>query len=252
MFEKFKNYFILAAVVLVAVFCFYIGKHFHDNEIADLSSRLASSEKTVEIDKGLFAKKTEELTDLKDLIAKLGVENESLSQQIKKSKAEVIALDQLVLKWKNAYEAEVSAHQSVDPSNPERKRVDFSGSVGPIHVDGYTLTDPPKAFLKWIQTEPLKITVAIVKNYNGTLSTLVTTSNKDIDVDISNASFDPHALSPKWYQRLWVDGGIDFYNNKSFRFGLSYKQDKWSVGTSCSTDLSSFGCGLTLGFRIFK
>lgn len=248
---------VLIAVAVIGAKIFYgCGRDSRADEVAELTTKLVSSERTVEIEKGLFAIKTVEVEDLKDLLSKLGEENEELAATVRKGQMEVIALNELVIKWRRAYEAAVKATQTeeppVDPGGPPRKRVEFAGAVGPIHVEGHTMTDPPEAYLRWHQVDPLRITVAITKNRDGTYSTIVGTSDDAIEVDIRNAVLDLSSLRPRWYQRLWAEAGVDLVGDRSVRAGLSYRWDRWSVGASCQTSADTSGCGASLGFRIFK
>lgn len=246
----------LAGLLAVGYVGYGCGRRSQDAAIAELTTKLATSEQTVEIEKGLYAKKAAEVEGLNDLITKIGAENTALAETVKKGQMDVIALNALVLKWKKAYEAEVNAHQTeeppVVPGDPPRKRVDFSGRVGPISVVGHTLTDPPTAFLKWEQTDPLRITVAVTRNRNGTYSTLVNTSNDEIAVDIQSAVVDLSSLRPRWYQRIWVDAGVGLLMGQGANLGLSYRFDRFALGVSCSVWKDGKACGLTAGYRIFR
>lgn len=244
----------LALAVVVIVVLREIDSR--NDRIADLTTKLITTEQTREIEKGLYAKKLIEVDDLKDLISKLGEDNERLGRLIKDGQVEVIALNQLVIQWKRAYEAVVAAHQSeeppVVPGDPPRKRVDFEGAVGPISVIGHTLTDPPQAFLKWTQIDPLRITVALTKNKDGTYSTIVDTSSDEISVDIKNAVLDLSSLRPKWYQRFWLDVGADALGERSANVGLTYLGDRHGLGLSCRLGEESRACGASYHLRLFK
>ncbi len=227
-----------------------------DDQIADLITKLSTSEQTREVEKGLFAKKVTEVEDLKDLLSKLGEENSDLAELVKKGQMDIIALNQLVIKWKGAYYAVLNGHQTeeppVTPGDPARKRVDFDGPVGPMRVWGHTLTDPPVAYLNWEQVSPIKITVGITKNRDGTYSTIVDTAPPGLGVEVTNALLDLSSLRPKWYQRIWVDLGVDGLGDRGVSAGLSYRLDRWSLGASCRTTADERSCGLTAGFRVFR
>lgn len=255
-----KRYWAIALVVLGLLAVGYVGygcgKRTASGKIADLTTRLVTSEQTVEVEKGLYAKKSAEVDDLKDLVSKLGEDNQTLQKLIDDGKMEVIALNELVIKWKKAYKAAVDAHQGEEPpetpGDPPRKRVDFQGPVGPFVVKGHTLTDPAQAWLEIDQVMPLRLKIALTKNRDGTYSTLVDSGTTEVDVDIKVSAIDPKVFDPKWYQRLWLELGADFYGDKAGRVGLSYRWSRWSLGASCTLGQDTSGCGATVGYRIFK
>jgi hypothetical protein len=227
-----------------------------NERIADLITRLATSETTVEIERGLFAKKAEELQGLQDLLAKMGEENAKLSELIKRGEMEILTLNQIIIRWRKAYEAAVAANQTEeppkDPGDPVRKRVTFSGKVGPIKVDGHTLTDPPESWLHLEQIDPIRLTVAVTRNKDGTFSSLVTSSDLEVQADIVVSAVDPKVLGLKWYQRIWLDGAVSMLGDKSASLGVTYHADRWSVGSSCHVGEYGLGCGLTMGYRLFR
>src|SRR5687767_3143243 len=99
-----KKYWAIALVVIGLLAVGYVGygcgKRSAQGQIAELATKLATSEQTIEIEKGLYAKKVAEVEDLGDLINELGEENIKLFKQTVKAEQEVLALNQLVLKWK--------------------------------------------------------------------------------------------------------------------------------------------------------
>ncbi len=251
--------FIAGGIVLVIVILaigYRFGQRSRDAEITELAIKLATSEQTIEISRGVYATQTREIGDLKELIAKVGEENLGLAEQLRRSRAELLTLGTLVVKWKKAYESLLNSTQTeeppVTPGDPPRKRVDFVGDLGPIHASGHTLTDPPQAYLKLEQTRPLRLTVAVARNPNGTWSTYTTSSEENMEVEVALSGVDTGILSPKWYQRIWVDVGADFIGDPRGSIGLSYKFDRVSVGASCSVLADARGCGLTAGYRLFK
>ena len=243
-------------VVLIAIIVYVgysLGSRSRANEIAELTLKIAQREKTVEVQKGLYATTIVQLNGLTKLLDSSRDEVKLLKKQLDDAQAQLLTTQQLVIKWKKAYEGELAANQSsdppTDPASPERKRVTFSGLLGPIQVNGYTITDPPEAHVKIQQTKPVILTVSVAKNKDGTWTSYATSSDDNIDVQVSLAGVDTGILSTTWKQRLWVNAGIDVLGDKSASLGLSYHWDRVSFGVRCST---SFGCGADLGFRIFK
>lgn len=248
-----RHWLSFVAVTLLSIVGYECGKRSQRDDISKLRAKLESSEKTLELEHGLFLKR---VTEVQDIASKLDRENQELIRLVKNGKKKIIALNELTLKWKKAYESSVDANQTdvppAIPGEPARKRIDFTGSVGPIKVVGYTMTDPPKAFLKWEQVDPLRLIVSITRNHDKTYSTIVKASSNDIAVDVSSSLLDLSVLRPAWYQMIWVDLGLSFLGDPAASIGLSYHGDRFSFGPSCFAASSAYGCGLVSGVRIFR
>lgn len=247
--------YILGVVVISAVAgAFLVGRgcgaSSAQKQIADLSSQLATTEKTVEVDKGVYATEVEQMSSLESLLTGDSSEIKALKQQLSQTQADLLSTQQIVVQWKNAYEGELAANQSLQG---KRERVDFSGKLGPIAAVGYTLTDPAEAHLSLRQVDPLTLTVSVARQKDGKWSSYVTSSDPNIDVKVNLAAVDPGVLAPTWKQRIWLNSGVDFLGGRSASLGVSYHFDRWSLGVSCSVwDPIDFGCGVTAGFQLFK
>lgn len=245
--------------VLIAVIMaigFKLGSRSRDNEMQELAVRLAANEKTIEIEKGLYATAIVELKHAEGLLDGSRSEVKLLKEQLKKAGAELLTSQQLTIRWKKAYEAALAANQTEEPNpnpgDPVRKRIDFTGTLGPILATGHTITDPPEAYLKLEQIIPLILTVAVAQNKDGTWTSYVTSSDDNIDVQVSLAGVSPRILSQKWYQRIWLDLGAAALGDPGVSVGLSYRGNRYSIGATCLSTGDSSGCGATLGLRIFK
>lgn len=228
-----------------------------NDRIAELATKLISTEQTLEIEKGLFARKSLEAEDLKDLLSKLGEDNAKLQKLIDDAQSEILTLNTLVIKWRKAYYVVLNGSQTETPppvpGDPPRVEVTFDGRAGPLRLWGSTKTNPPQAFLNWEQIDPLKLTVAVVRNRDGTYSTIVNSPDLNVQADITFSGTDPSVLRPKWYQRVWVDFGVEPLGTKGAQAGLSYRMDRWSLGAYCHVDTGEGrSCGLSAGFRLFK
>lgn len=228
-----------------------------DREIATLKTELAKNSETLEIQEGLYATEAIKTFKLQSLLDVSRDEVAKLARHLEDTNAKLLTAEQISIRWKKAYEAALKANQveepPTEPGGQPRKRVDFVGDLGPIRATGHTLTDPPEAFLKLEQTIPLLLTVAVAQNSDKTWSTFVTSSDENIDVKINLAGVNPLILSPKWYQRLWVEIGASFLGDPVGTVHVGYYGDRFSVGATCYTAGSSAnGCGATLGYRIFK
>lgn len=250
---------VLAGVLAIGYVGYGCGQRSRANEVSDLTTKLAESEKTNQIKDDLYATTILELDDTKKILDTSRTEVATLKKTLDDMQAQLLTTQQVAVKWKNAYEAELSAHQSDGGSgsgsdgNPvERKRVDFSGDLGPIHAEGHTLTDPAEAHLKLSQIRPLILTVSVARNQDGKWQSFVTSSEPNMSVDVNLAAVDPGVISPTWKQRIWLTGGVDFLMGERASLGLSYQFDRVSLGADCSAWVNGHGCGLTVGYRLFK
>jgi hypothetical protein len=241
---------VLLAVGAVGYIFYGCGARSRDDEVAEIATRLAANETTLEIQRGLYATKIVEMGDLTKLLDDTRDEVKALKKQIDASQAQLLTTQQLVVKWKKAFEGAVNAHQS-EPE-PGRKRVDFEKGFGPIGVTGFTLTDPAEGFVSVQQLRPLKLVVAVARNRDGTWASYVTSSEPDMAVDVTLGGVDVGVLSLGWRQRIWIDAGVDFVAGRRVSLGASYRFDRVSLGAACSVWEDGQGCGLTAGFRPFK
>lgn len=255
----------LAGIAVLGAALYDCGKKTADSKVADLTTKLAESEKTIEVKDGLYSTTIVEMTNVKNLLDSSIAAVAGLKKQLDETQAQLLTTQQVSVKWKNAYEAELKAHQkdpcaptATDPapcptSPPEgRTEVDFTGDLGPIHASGHTLTNPAEAFLKLDQIRPLVLTVAVAKNKDGKWQSYVTSSEPNMQVDVNLAGVDPGVTSPSWKQRIWGDVGVDFLMGRRASLGASYHLDRYSIGVSCSVWEGGNGCGLTAGFRLFQ
>lgn len=250
----------LFAVVAVLMIGFKVGDWWRmrktANQISELATTLQKTTETLEITTGLYSKQSFAYQDLAKYLEAKTSEMVALKKQLDDSKASLLTANQLTLKWKRAYEAVLAANQTDAPpvdGGSSRKRVDFEGKLGPIHATGHTLTDPPEAFLKLEQTDPLKLTVAVAQNKDKTWSTFVTSSDPNVNVTVDLAGVNPLVISPKWYQRIWLDVGAAAIGDPAGYLGASWRGDRYSAGALCYASGGSMnGCGATLGVRLFK
>lgn len=241
---------ILALIVVGFLVGNWWSKRVSAVEIARISAQLQKTTETLELSTGLYTKVVAEYSNLVDAFQGSANEIVALKKQLKDSQAELLTANQLTLKWKKAYEALLDSQQSEEGG---RKRVDFSGRLGPIKATGHTLTDPPETYLKLEQVDPLRLTVAVAQNKDKSWSTFVTSSDPNIDVKVDLAGVNPFVFTQKWYQRIWLDLGAAALGDPAGYLGLSWRGDRLSVGAMCYASGGSMnGCGATLGVRLFK
>lgn len=190
--------------LLVAIVWGAIDRASNQAELARLRNEAASKDQTIEIQKGVYSKLSLETEDLRKLLKSKDEQVESLLGQVRKNREDLLAANQLVLKWKRAYEGAVdSANQSTpDTTHPERLRVDFAKDFGYIGVKGWTLVNPPEAWVSVKQLKPLKVTVAVSQDAHQQWHAYATSSDDNTEVEIALAAVNPHILEPKWYENI--------------------------------------------------
>lgn len=251
---------VLVLIIAIMAVGFSVGDWWRTRKsadvIAELATNLQKTTETLEITTGLYSKQSFAYQNLTALFQGKTEEVVALKKQLDDSKAQLLTANQLTLKWKKAYEALLDAHQTDDPPDEDgtvRKRVDFSGRLGPIQATGHTLTDPPEAFLKLEQVDPLRLAVAVAQNKDKTWTTFVTSSDPNMDVKVDLAGVNPLVISPKWYERIWLDVGAAALGDPAGYVGLSWRGERYSMGAMCYASGGSMnGCGATLGIRPFK
>lgn len=245
MLAKIKKYMFVgfALAIVVGGIYLYYKKIQYENEIADLYNKIARQSKTIEVQKDVYEKKTLELRNLNDLLDSLKKDNnvdkktiERLQEEIKKKDLELLAVNRTAIKWKKAYEAEVKANQTNEPGEntddpkDDRIRVEFEKDFGYVGVKGYTLTNPPIAWLRVQQNRPLFLTMGLTQRPDGGWDTLVSSSEENVQVDVKVSAVNPFILVKKWYEKISVDTGLQVqWNSMSPYVGLSYPVGPVSV-----------------------
>lgn len=256
---------VVASILLLNVqACKAKRQHAADlKQIQELAQKLASSEKTVQIDEGLYAKSVLQVKDLIKVLDYADGRLVSLQKQLTESGDKLAAAEELTLTWKKKYEGAVSAHQTPvpgkDPDGPGpeqpvvRQRVDFTKAWGFIGVSGYTMTDPPEGYVTVEQLRPLKLTVGVAKGTDGQWRAYVKSSEDNVNIDISLAAVDIGVMQQKktWRDRLWIDTMLSVVGEKGMGIDLSYRFDRYSVGAGCRS-ADRLSCGVSVGYRPFK
>jgi len=230
---------VFVALLLSAVIIVGVVKKVNDDKVIELQNQIASKDTTIETQKGLYEKLSLQSDDLKDLLDKSDAQNKTLIKALEANREELLTANSLVIKWKHAYEAEVAGHQTeippVNPGGVARKKVEFDKDFGYLVVHGYTLTDPPQAYINVSQGRPLKLTIAVSQDKNGVWRSRTTSSEENMQVEIALASVNPFMLESRWYENIGV--GADLAGGQAGTgfgilagVGASYKIGKFEVG----------------------
>ena len=238
MLGKLHNFVTFGLVLVVATMGIYgfIQKRSLQSKITKLHNEIALNSETIEIHKNAYEKKTAELEDLEDVLRTFESEKDKDAETIRKLRKElkdrgeeILVANRVALKWKKAYEAEAEANQTDEPTDPgsdnpgeTRTRVAFNKDFGYIGVSGYTLTNPPYAWVKVQQNRPLLLTMAVTQAKDGHWSTYVTSSEDNVGVDIKLAAVNPYIFKSKWYEKFSLDFGLDLKSTLYPYAGASY------------------------------
>lgn len=236
---------IVAGTLLTAVVALVVvrgcERRSHERELATLRNRIAEQSRTVELERGLYQRKSVELGDLKKMLDSSRDDQAKVSAEIERQKLEIVALNTLVVRWKRAYEGAVDATQHDPPDQPptipecaeecakHRTMVMFGKEFGPIRVTGHTITNPPEGAVKVEQVRPFELTVALVQAHDGSWSTVVGSSD-DLEVDLSLSAVDPYVFRRRWYERLSVDGTVALGDGLLATVGFAYDVGNISIG----------------------
>lgn len=248
----------VAIVLLVGsiALTFFLTKRANDRKIVALTELLASSQKTQQVDRSLYAVKLLEIEGLTEIIKANRTENESLSKALDGSKAEILSYQRIALRWKSSYEGVLESRQEDAPpvleGDTPRKKVTFEGSLGNVSVSGFTLTDPPAAHMKISQLKPIVLTVSVTEKPDGSFGSYVETSEPDMDVQVQLGAIDLKVVESRWFERISIVGGAHVLGDIGGSLGVSYDVGRLSYGVSCSLFVDRNGCGASIGFRPFS
>lgn len=245
---------ILGIIILIGATMYRCGGRSRDDEIDSLAVKVAQSEKTVEVKQGLYATSLVQMDDAKRLLSQRDSLVTELRKQLDETHAKVLTTERIVVKWKEPMKASVEATETAvaasAPDRPLRRRVDFRHDFGPFLVSGYTLTDPAEGFVSLDQGRPLALVLTVARNRDGTWASYVSSSEKDMAIDVTLGAVDPGILKPSWYQRIWVTSDVVGYPSLAAGIGMEYRGERISFGPQCQFWNGGLGCGLSFGVRL--
>lgn len=250
----------LALALLGIVVWGAIARHSYEKELASLRNEVASKSQTIETQKQVYTKLAQESKKLQDLVDTQNSEVRRLQDQLNKQGEDLLTANQLVVKWKKAYEGKANSGQVdiPDPGNPSivRKKVEFNRDFGMIGVTGWTLTDPPEAWVKVEQLKPLEITLVVSQDADKKWHTYATSSDENTAVDIKLASVNPHVLEPRWYEKIQLNTNLGVGGDGALvGLGVSYQIKQFDLGPAVfftATDRVERYIGLSFGWRPFQ
>lgn len=211
---------IILAGLLVVAGIFYVYERYTKNKMQDeLNNQLAQLSKTLKETETAYSKLGLQVDNIK-------AENKQLQKIIDKKNEEIVALNEVVLHWKDLYFKILNASGGVvDPNTGEvipvepdcekclqnkSFKVEFSQTQDYLKISGYTLYNyqkPSQAFIdvKWVRD--LKLTIILTKNKN-VYKAYVDTNSSDVVPSSVELKVDPSVFDIKWYQRLGVGANV--------------------------------------------
>lgn len=250
----------ILVLIIALVLSMVILHEIHQQELAKLRNQVAQKDTTLEVQKGLYTRLSQEADGLKNLLDGRDSQIAILLEQTKRQHEDLLTANKVALKWREAYQARGDGSQiNVVENEIARKRVEFSRVFGNIRVDGWTLTDPPEYSLRLDQIKPLTLTVAMSQGPDGSWRSYVLSDDPDISAEIQVSAVNSYILQPHWYQRIrlhgFVAGGL---NEPGFGIiaggGVSYEFGRYEIGPMMfvtATDRLDRYLGLAVAWRMF-
>lgn len=266
-----KSTLIFAGVVLlmavVGAIGFTVSSNIAQGKIVALQNEVAKRDTTIEVQKGVYQKLTLQNKDLRELLDKDDVQLKLLQEQLAKSGANLLAANTLIVKLKTDLKSSGNVVvMEPDPKYPDivRLGLDSKDDFAPFRVTGEVVTDcsmeqnnVPSASLKLSQTRPLKLSVVVSQDKDGTWKTSTTSSEENFQIDIGLSAVNPYMLEPKWYEKIGLQAEIAAGSGILVGVGATYKIGKFQVGPkvwgAMNWDLTPRGyAGVTLGWNPFE
>lgn len=251
----------LASLLIVAVLAIGISRHGYESELTSLRNQIAEKDRVVEVQKGVYAKLAVETDGIKKLLDSKDEQVKLLLGELKSRKAEVLTATSMAIAWKKAYEGAAEANQEVvpgtQPTEPgavakERVKVSFHKDFGAVVVDGHTVTDPPEAFVSVKQGKPLRVSLVVSQEKDGSWKTYATSSDENISVDIGLTAVNPKVLEQQWYEKLSLDGSLGIGSGIVAGVGVSYEVGQFDVGPAAWFSTSGQFYGANVSWHPFR
>lgn len=244
---SFRGVLIIAAVLLASAggFAIYhtVTKNSYEARIVELQNDVASRDKTIETQKGVYERLSIQSQDLTKLIGDKDKELSLLKKQLDDRGAEILAINKLVVKLKKDLES-TTGNVVIQPPDPKYPgmvvaKLDSKEDFDPFRLTGEVVVDcnieqgqPPKASLKLGQKRALLISVVVSQDNDGTWRSSTTSSEKNFDIDIALSAVNPRMLEAKWYEKIGLGVDIGVGTNPGFLLGLGayYQIGRFDVG----------------------
>lgn len=226
----------------------------------ELQNKLAERDETIEVQKNVYQKLSIQSKDLSKLLDEKDEELTRLKSQLKNSGDELLTASSLIVGLKKELQsARKAALAPQDPENPGKIEVKFDSDkdFSPFRVTGSTIGDcgrveEPTYNVKLLQEKPIKLSVVVSQQKDGSWRTSATSSEESIGVDISLASVNPFVLEPKWYENIGLNLDIGVGTGPGFLAGtgVSYRFGKFDVGPRVWVTIDPHGVSPYFGAQL--
>jgi major membrane immunogen (membrane-anchored lipoprotein) len=260
---------VVAGVLLTAALAFAgymtIREHQYSARIVELQNQVAQRDKTIEVQEGVYQRLTQQSKDLDQLLKDKDAELTSLRNQLKKQGSELLTANTLIVKLrKDLQDARDVPVVAVDPAKPGVKQVniDTNERFDPFQVTGKVDIDcdTSKAHydVKLSQRSPIRFSVIVSQDKDGTWRSSATSSTKLFDVEIALAGVNPYLLEEKWYEKLSVvtEFGVGTNPGILAAVGADFEIGKFDLGPRVwavvDTHSASPYFGLSFGWHPFR
>lgn len=181
----------------------------HSARIVELQNQVAARDNTIEVQEGVYQKLTLQTDDLTKLLDNKDAELMTLRNQLKKQNSELLSVNTIVVKLrKDLQDIKNVVVVVTDPAKPGVKRVDIDTEdrLDPFQVTGNATVDcdtnQANYRINLGQRSPIKFSVVVSQDKDGTWRSSATSSTKTFEVDIGLAAVNPYLLEEKWYEKL--------------------------------------------------
>ena len=210
----------------------------HNAEITELKNQIASRDKTIEVQQGVYQKLTIQARDLANLLDDKDVALTALRDQLKKQGADLLTASTIIAQLKKDLESTGHVKPPETTEGVVRKvEFDSGADFDPFLVSGYTTVNCEKpaerdAKLLLQQLSPLKFSVVVSQDKDGTWRTTTSSSSDKFNVDIGLAAVNPYLLEEKWYEKLSlsVEAGVGTNPGLLAGGGIDLEIGKFDVG----------------------
>lgn len=234
-------------------------------QITELQNQIALRDKTIETQEGVYQRLTLQSKDLTKLLNDKDVELVALRDQLKKQGAELLTANTVVVKLrKDLQDARNTTVVIADPTKPGVKSfmIDTEDRLDPFQITGNAAVDcdTNQAHYKVAlgQRSPIKFSVVVSQDKDGTWRSSATSSTKVFEVDIALAAVNPYLLEEKWYEKLSVATELGVSTNPGLLagVGVNFEISKFDLGPRVWAVVDTHGAspyfGVSFAWHPFK
>jgi hypothetical protein len=226
-------------------------------QIASLQNQVAQRDVTVEVQKDLYSKLAQNMTNVQGALDTRDAQVKELADQVKQDQAQLVQVTNLIIQLQKQVAKGTGKVSTTAPEIPTGEtQVSFDQKFGLYRTYGYTLSPSGKYEVHLDQTDPLKMSVAMARDSTGAWHAYATSNDPGTKVDIGLTGIDESAFVPKWYEKLRVHADVGAGSGGVlFGTGASYPIGKFDIGPSVWATPQGTGAqtfvGATVGWRPF-